>query len=103
MTRFLSGDTLVANFEPVTTRITPWLIVSSRDQSTPDPTDWWWEFGNDAISTMQNPTHTHSLTGTFTVNLVISSPFGTDTLVTSNRILVTNLPPTYLPLIMKNH
>jgi PKD repeat protein len=52
---------------------------------------------------MQNPTHTYSLTGTFTVTLVITTQFGTDTLVSPNRILVTDLPPIYFPIIMKNH
>jgi PKD repeat protein len=80
----------------------PPLTVTFADQSSGSPTEWWWAFGDGAISTVQYPTHTYGLTGSFAVTLVITSPFGTATSDSPFHILVTDLPPTYLPVIMKN-
>ncbi len=41
-------------------------------------TDWAWDFGDSNTSTVQNPTHTYSSTGTFDVTLVVSAGSCTD-------------------------
>jgi len=54
------------------------LSVQFQDQSTGNPTSWYWEFGDGATSTQQNPVHVYVTDGLFTVKLTVSD--GTYTL-----------------------
>lgn len=48
-----------------------------------------WDFGDGGTSTLQNPTHTYSTTGTFNVTLTVTNSFGcTNTLVQNGLILI---------------
>ena len=69
--------------------------VSFFDQSTNTPTSWLWNFGDGNSSTLQNPTHTYTNSGSFTVELITSNPFGSDTITFNNLIQVNlvNTPP----------
>jgi YVTN family beta-propeller protein len=60
-----------------TTGVSP-LTVTFTDQSTNTPTSWHWDFGdNDATNaTVQNPVHTYSSAGTYTVNLTATNTAG---------------------------
>ena len=55
------------------------LTVSFTDQSTGSITSWEWDFGDGSTSTMQNPTHTYTDPGTYTVSLTVTGPEGSDT------------------------
>lgn len=56
------------------------LSVAFTDQST-NATGWYWEFGDGNISTVQNPTHTYTAVGIYSVNLTaINTISGNDTL-----------------------
>ena len=55
------------------------LTVKFTDQSTGSPTSWNWSFGDGATSIQQNPTHTCSSAGNYTVNLTVSSEAGMTT------------------------
>jgi len=82
------------------------LEVSFIDQSSgyPDaPTGWLWDFGDGNTSTEQNPTHTYTQNGVYTVTLEVESISGSDTLVVSNFIIVFDIFETYLPLILKDY
>ena len=46
------------------------LEVSFTDQS-PDGNSWFWEFGDGATSTEQNPTHSYAVPGSYTVTLTV--------------------------------
>ncbi len=52
----------------VTTGKAP-LTVTFTDQSTNSPTAWAWDFGDSGTSTLQNPAHTYTAAGTYTVTL----------------------------------
>ena len=57
----------VANFtSSVTSGIAPLNVVFS-DTSTGPPNSWFWDFGDGATSTDQNPTHIYSTPGTYTI------------------------------------
>lgn len=78
----------VAGFtSDVTTGEAP-LIVSFTDQSTNNPTSWYWEFGDGATSEVQNPVHTFTATGFYSVMLIVVNEYGSDTLTKSNVINV---------------
>ncbi|MFA5416321.1 MAG: PKD domain-containing protein, partial [Methanoregula sp.] len=67
------------------------LTVQFTDASTNSPTSWLWKFGDGGTSTLQNPVHTYSSSGTFTVNLTVLNAAGTSSLVKSGYI--TTLAP----------
>lgn len=63
-------------------------IVSFTDASTFSPTSWLWDFGDGNQSTAQNPTHTYTTSGTYTVTLTTTNAFGSDVEVKTNYITV---------------
>src|SRR2546422_1530582 len=58
------------------------LDVHFTDQSTPGSapiTSWIWSFGDGGTSTAQNPNHTYTGAGSYTVRLIVGSSAGEDT------------------------
>ena len=79
---------LVADFSASpTSRLAP-LTVNFTDQSTGDITSWSWDFGDGSTSTMQNPSHTYTDSGTYTVSLTVTGPKGSDTETRADYICV---------------
>jgi PKD repeat protein len=68
------------------------LEVSFTDLSSGTVTSWQWFFGDNTGSSDQNPVHTYSLPGTYTVTLIVSGPAGVDTMTKPDYIDVT-IPP----------
>jgi len=52
--------------------------ASFSDISTGPPTSWFWDFGDGNTSTLQNPTHTYTVAGTYTTCLTIANACGAD-------------------------
>jgi len=63
------------------------LAVLFADASTGYPTSWNWSFGDGTYSTEQNPAHTYSSTGGFTVSLTVSNGTATDTVSRTDYII----------------
>jgi PKD repeat protein len=70
-------------------------LISFYDQTSNSPNNWVWNFGDGNTSTQQNPTHSYNSSGNYTVELVTSNSFGSDTITYSNLIQVnlTSTPP----------
>ena len=70
-------------------------LVNFFDQSANSPTSWQWSFGDGNVSTLQNPSHTYTSSGSYTVELITINPFGSDTITFNNFIQVNlaNTPP----------
>ncbi len=69
----------VAEFSGVPTSGTAPLLVNFSDLSTGGPvTSWVWAFGDSTFSTQQNPSHTYTAAGTYTVTLTATGPGGSD-------------------------
>jgi hypothetical protein len=81
---------LAANFTADTVSGNIPLTVSFTDHSEgdPGPSSWSWDFGDGSHSTDQNPVHTYSSGGLFTVTLQVSNTYDNDTLVRSGYIRV---------------
>ncbi|MGB9844898.1 MAG: DUF3344 domain-containing protein, partial [Methanothermobacter tenebrarum] len=77
----------VANFTANPTSGVLPLTVQFQDLST-GATEWLWEFGDGTNSTEQNPTHTYTQPGTYTVTLTVKGPGGQDTLTKQDYITV---------------
>jgi len=75
--------TPVANFTNGPSTICEGTTVSFSDLSTGVPTSWAWDFGDANTATSQNPTNTYTTAGTYTVSLIATNAFGTDTYTTS--------------------
>jgi PKD repeat protein len=61
--------------------------VNFVDKSTGGPSSWTWTFGDGATSTLQNPTHTYSGPGAYTVSLLVGNAAGQNS--TSNVVTIT--------------
>ena len=73
------------------------LIVQFTDTSSGTPNAWSWNFGDGtATSSAQNPSHTYSLPGTYTVSLTATSVAGSATVTKTNYIVV-NVPICVVP------
>jgi PKD repeat protein len=68
------------------------MAVSFTDKSTNAPTAWKWDFGDGASSTEQNPTHTYTTLGVYTVTLTASNKDGSDTTSKVDYIVTTLAP-----------
>lgn len=67
-----------AEFTAVPTNGTKPLSVNFLDQSTKNPTNWNWNFGDGKTSIQQNPNHIYQNAGNYTVELTVSNNFGSD-------------------------
>jgi len=84
----LSLNFSIANFSASSTCGKEPLKVSFTDESTESPISWEWNFGDGTNSTEQNPEHTYSTAGNYTVTLKASNANGTDTKTKTNYINV---------------
>ncbi len=81
-----------ADFVASPTSGEPPLTVSFSDASVGYVDTWSWDFGDGAVSDLQNPQHTYEAAGSYTVSLSVSGPLGADVVTKPNYITVI---PTY--------
>ena len=81
-----------ANFTTATTSGCSPLVVTFQDQSTGNPASWFWDFGNGGTSTLQHPSATYFVPGTYTVKLTVTNAQGSNTLTRTNYITVYGKP-----------
>jgi uncharacterized membrane protein len=65
------------------------LTVQFTDLSTNSPTSWDWNFGDGTHATIQNPSHTYTSPGTYTVILTATNAGGSDVETKVGYITVT--------------
>lgn len=65
--------------------------IQFTDVSTNNPTSWAWNFGDNGSSSLQNPIHTYTVSGTYNVSLVASNTAGLSQHIAQ---VVVNLPYT---------
>ncbi|HRT16140.1 MAG TPA: PKD domain-containing protein, partial [Methanoregulaceae archaeon] len=83
----------VANFNANRTSGKAPLSVQFTDLSTNDPDTWLWQFGDGDTSTEQNPVHTYTIPGTYTVNLTVTNECGSDSASKQEYITAEPCPP----------
>jgi len=67
------------------------MTVQFTDASTGSPTSWSWSFGDGGTSTAQNPSHSYSTVGSYTVTLVAARGAVSDS--KTGTVVVRSLPP----------
>ena len=77
-TAYVSVTGVTADFSADVTTGTAPLTVNFADQSLGSPTGWSWNFGDTGTSSLQNPSHTYTAPGVYTVSLTASDAFGFD-------------------------
>jgi PKD repeat protein len=95
----------VASFTSDLTTGTAPLAVTFTDTSTNSPTYWKWTFGDGDVSYLENPTHTYTSSGYYTVTLTTSNDAGSDRVTKSLYITViaadTTVAETYTTVATK--
>ena len=76
----LFKTTVTSGYEPLT--------VQFVDASTNSPNSWVWSFGDGGTSTLQNPSHTYTAAGSYTVTLTASNAVGSNTVSQPGYITV---------------
>jgi PKD repeat protein len=80
---------MTADFTSDVTEGTAALTVQFTDTSRGQPTSWDWDFGDGSPhSTEQNPIHEYAVAGSFTVTLIASNSFDSDTEIKTNYVWV---------------
>ncbi|MDD1676398.1 MAG: PKD domain-containing protein, partial [Methanomicrobiales archaeon] len=74
-----SGYSVAANFTAIPVMDMAPVNVSFTDASTGNATSWSWDFGDGGTSIDQNPFHAYTNVGTFSVTLIASNEYGSDT------------------------
>jgi PKD repeat protein len=83
-----SMKTPVADFLAMPVSGKPPLEVKFTDISTGPPTSWKWNFGDETFSAEQNPVHTYSKAGKYTVALTVKNKTGTSMVSKKKYIVV---------------
>jgi PKD repeat protein len=74
------------------------LTVTFTDSSVHEPTSWAWTFGDGGTSALQNPSHTYTTLGSFTVTLTATNAGGSDIETKNGYITIVAFPEiTYTP------
>lgn len=93
LTGTVSAATPSTNFTSNVTAGTGPLSVQFNDTSTNAPTQWLWNFGDNATSTVANPTHTYTKPGHYNVTLNATNGDGANVLTLTNYINVDYVAP----------
>ena len=62
--------------------------INFTDNSVNNPTSWLWDFGDGTTSSLQNPTHTYTSNGIYSIKLTTTNSFGEKSLLKLNHITV---------------
>ena len=93
------GTSPAADFTANTTSGNNTLDVQFTDKSSNSPTSWRWNFGDGSTSTEENPTHTYTAPGNYTVTLNVSNLSGNDAVTKTSYI---NVLDTIAPTVNAN-
>lgn len=88
--KFVEFSSLIAEFSASPTTGQAPLTVAFSDVSSGTISTWFWDFGDGATSTEQNPSHVYVAAGTYTVSLTVTGPSGSDTNTKVGHINVTS-------------
>lgn len=83
--------TVVAAFDSSASTVSIGSPVFFSDRSTGSPARWSWTFGDGGVSSAQNPAHTYSAPGTYTVTLIASN--ASNSSIATKQVVVSAAAP----------
>lgn len=86
----------IASFASKKVSVPKSLTIEFTDTSIGKPTFWSWDFGDGNSSTEQNPTHTYSAAGNYTVSLTASNENSTNSTFSVINVFKTKGPFAYV-------
>ena len=88
---------LTVSFTDTSTPSASWVVAPLKVfNSTTQILAWHWDFGDGNTSTDQNPTHTYTEPGLYTVTLTVTNAYGSTTLTREDLIAVAVNGPIYV-------
>lgn len=78
------------------------LEVQFTDDSSGEPASWLWNFGDGSTSNLQNPAHTYTAAGTYTVSLTVNNTNGSDSMTRTGYISADTRPVVAIEYIRPN-
>ncbi len=94
---YITAATLRAPVAALSANLTsgtaPFTVLFSDRSTGGSPASWAWSFGDGTSSTEQNPVHTYSKAGRYTVRLTARNAAGSNTITRSNYIVANVLRP----------
>jgi len=87
----------VADFS-ASTLVTCSGTICFTDLSSNSPTGWLWDFGDGATASLENPCHTYTVDGNYTVTLTSTNAFGSDVEIKTAYITVNLAGSTPAPI-----
>jgi PKD repeat protein len=108
VTNLLTGSAAIppaANFSALPTTGEWPLTVLFSDLSTGTITNSFWDFGDggQTNTTSTSLTYSYPGMGTNSVSLTVSGPLGASTLIRTNFIVITNVPPVTLSIVLQSN
>jgi PKD repeat protein len=88
--KYADGQGLRPSFSASPVSGNPPLTVTFTDTTLGSPTYWGWSFGDGDLSGLQNPVHTYTMPGTYTVSLFVSAGTIHNVTAVNNYITVTD-------------
>ena len=67
------------------------LSIQFSDLSTNNPTSWLWDFGDGQSDTSKNCSHTYLYPGEYTISLIATNEYGSNTIIKENYIVIKNV------------
>ena len=80
----------VAEFAAYQTSVSSGSSAQFYNRSINNAASWLWDFGDGGTSVSQNPFHTYNTTGIYTVSLIVTNSYGSDTKTKTGYITVTD-------------
>ncbi|WP_256623171.1 PGF-pre-PGF domain-containing protein [Methanolobus chelungpuianus] len=78
------------------------LEVRFTDDSSGEPASWLWDFGDGSTSNLQDPAHTYTAAGTYTVSLTVGNANGSHSLTRTAYISADTRPVVAIDYIRPN-
>ena len=79
-----------ADFSSLTTTGACPAVIRFSDQSTGNPQQWFWDFGDGFTSNQQNPSHEYNQPGSYAVKLRVTNTLGADSLTKADYITISS-------------
>jgi len=91
----LPKPTVSFSATPTTSCTAPLTVTFANNSTSIGATTYLWKFGDGSTSTIKNPTHTYTTTGSFSIVLILNQNGCVDSIVAPNKIIIQKIVASY--------